>query len=63
MVWGTFFGDEVPQSARLSAGGGVQKLTGNAQMPPATLILGPLQMCRFGNKERLNFGDLLRVFL
>ena len=27
MVWGTFFGDEVPQSARLSAGGGggVQK--------------------------------------
>ena len=22
MVWGTFFGDEVPQSARLSAGGG-----------------------------------------
>ena len=27
-----------------------------------TLILGPLQMCRFGNKERLNFGDLLRVF-
>ena len=21
MVWGTFFGDEVPQSARLSAGG------------------------------------------
>ena len=27
MVWGTFFGDEVPQSARSSAGG-VQKLFG-----------------------------------
>ena len=30
---------------------------------PYTLILGPLQMCRVGNKERLYFGDLLRVFL
>ena len=29
----------------------------------STLILGPLQMCRVGNKERLYFGDLLRVFL
>ena len=28
-----------------------------------TLILGPLQMCRVGNKERLYFGDLLRIFL
>ena len=29
MVWGTFFRDEVPQSARLSAGGGgVQSLKG-----------------------------------
>ena len=28
-----------------------------------TQILGPLQMCGFGNKERLYFGDLLRVFL
>ena len=28
MVWGTFFRDEVPQSARLSAGGGVQLLKG-----------------------------------
>ena len=28
MVWGTFFRDEVPQSARLSAGGGGQLLKG-----------------------------------
>ena len=28
MVWGTFFGDEVPHSARLSVGRGVQKLFG-----------------------------------
>ena len=33
MVWGTFFRDEVPQSARLSAGGGVQTL--NGQCPNA----------------------------
>ena len=26
MVWGTFFGDEVPQSARLSAGGGAKAI-------------------------------------
>ena len=32
MVWGTFFGDEVPQSARLSAGG-CKSYSGNAQMP------------------------------
>ena len=32
MVWGTFFGDKVPQSARLSAGGGGGKsYSGNAQ--------------------------------
>ena len=36
MVWGTFFGDEVPQSARLSAGEGVQKLFG--QCPNAWVI-------------------------
>ena len=28
MVWGTFFRDELPQSARLSAGGGGQSLKG-----------------------------------
>ena len=33
MVWGTFFRDEVPQSARLSAGEGVQWL--NGQCPNA----------------------------
>ena len=33
MVWGTFFRDEVPQSARLSAGEGVQSL--NGQCPNA----------------------------
>ena len=31
MVWGTFFGDKVPQSARLSAGGGCKSYSGNAQ--------------------------------
>ena len=33
MVWGTFFRDEVPRSARLSAEGGVQSL--NGQCPNA----------------------------
>ena len=33
MLWGNFLGDEVPQSARLSAGGGCKSYSGNAQMP------------------------------
>ena len=34
MVWGTAFGDKVPQSARLSAGGGGQKLKGQCPNAP-----------------------------
>ena len=40
MVWGTFFGDDVPKSAPLSAGegeGGCKSYLGNAQMPPACI--------------------------
>ena len=40
MFWGTFFGDEVPQSARLSAGGGCNCYLGNAQMPSLAILLG-----------------------
>ena len=41
MVWGTFFGDKVPQSARLSAGeGGVQKLFGQCPNAPSMNFSG-----------------------
>ena len=41
MVWGTFFRDEVPQSACLSAGGGGGKsYKGNAQMPFTLFFMG-----------------------
>ena len=36
---GHFFGDEVPQSARLSAGGGCKSYLGNAQMPVTLFIM------------------------
>ena len=39
MVWSTFFGVEVPQSARLSVGG-CKSYLGNAQMPLLAILLG-----------------------
>ena len=40
MVWGTAFGDKVPQSARLSAGRGVQKLFGQCPNAPCMNLSG-----------------------
>ena len=51
MVWGTSFGDEVPQSARLSAGEGVQKLFGQGpnafgmNCNGASLTMGCQELC------------------
>ena len=49
MVWGTFFRDEVPQSARLSAGGGGgQKLFGQCPNSQSHIFGGAsLKWARF----------------
>ena len=40
MVWGTFFGEKVHQSARLSAGGGGQKLFRQCPNAPCMNLSG-----------------------